>query len=164
MRDEIKVDINSIPLDAPLEIQEPSQQWINERSRKGVTGEKVEAPKADLTGKWIIVTGGNSGIGREAALQLAAWGGNVFIAARENSPSHEPHPSTVVEEMKDIARSNGHSNSEIGWYHVDYADFKSVEAFASEWLSTGRPLDALANNVCPYSPQSPLPVQRCLDY
>jgi hypothetical protein len=149
MTEQIRADINSVPLDAPLEIQEPSQQWINERSRKGVTGERVTAPEADLTGKWIIITGGNSGIGREAALQLAAWGGNVFIAARENSPAHEPHPSKVIEELKEIAKENGHSNSEIGWYHVDYADLKSVESFAEEWLNTGRPLDVLANNVRP---------------
>jgi NAD(P)-dependent dehydrogenase (short-subunit alcohol dehydrogenase family) len=146
MAERIRADINSVPLDAPLEIQEPSQQWINEQSRKGVTGEKVEAPEADLRGKWIIVTGGNSGIGREAALQLAAWGGNVFIAARENTPAHEPHPSEVVEELKERAKENGHINSEMGWYHVDYADLKSVEAFATKWLDTGRPLDALANN------------------
>jgi NAD(P)-dependent dehydrogenase (short-subunit alcohol dehydrogenase family) len=147
MPEQVRADIDSVALDAPLQFQEPSQQWINQQSRNGVTGERVEAPEADLTGKWIIVTGGNSGIGREAALQLAAFGANVFIAAREDSPAHEPHPSQVVEELQERAKQNGHPNSEMGWYHVDYADLESVEAFAKQWLDTGRPLDALANNV-----------------
>jgi NAD(P)-dependent dehydrogenase (short-subunit alcohol dehydrogenase family) len=130
-----------------LQIEVPSMEWGAKQNQKGVTKEQVSAPQADLSGKWIIVTGGNSGIGREAALQFAAWGASVLIACRDNSPPHEPRPDKVVEELQETAKKNGHVTSEFDWWHVDYADLKSVEAFASRWLETGRPLDVLANNV-----------------
>ena len=37
----------------------------------------------DLKGKVFIVTGGNSGLGYETALELAGHGGEVIIACRD---------------------------------------------------------------------------------
>ena len=38
--------------------------------------------KTDLTGKHVLITGANSGIGLEAALKLAQMGANIHIACR----------------------------------------------------------------------------------
>jgi NAD(P)-dependent dehydrogenase (short-subunit alcohol dehydrogenase family) len=137
-------DINTIPLDAPLSFEEPSKEWKAEQNRKGLTREVLSVPDADLRGKWIIVVGANSGIGREATLQFAKWGANVILGCR-NPPPTEPHPDKVVEECKAAAQENGHV-SEFEWWYTDYTKLETVEPFAKRWLDTGRALDILCNN------------------
>jgi NAD(P)-dependent dehydrogenase (short-subunit alcohol dehydrogenase family) len=99
----------------------------------------------DLTGKWIVISGSNNGIGREAALQFAAWGGNLILACRD-PPPRETHPTKVVEECKEKAKEAGHTDTTIEWWELDCAKLGSVEAFAKRWLDTGRALDILCNN------------------
>ena len=139
------VDINTIPLDAPLSIPEPSMTWIVAQNRKGIDSKRLTLPDVDLSGKWVLVSGSNNGIGRHAAIQFAAWGANVILAARD-PPERETHPSKVVEECKEAARKKGHEESTIEWWEVDYSKLKSVEGLATRWLDTGRPLDILCNN------------------
>src|ERR1700712_5481131 len=146
MAEKAYIDINTIPYDAPLSIEEPTKEWSSEQSRKGLTRETLSVPDVDLTGKWIIVTGANSGIGREATLQFAKWGASIVLACR-NPPAHEPRPEKVGEECKEAAKSNGHLDSAFESWVVDYVDLKTVDAFADRWLATGRPLDILCNNV-----------------
>jgi NAD(P)-dependent dehydrogenase (short-subunit alcohol dehydrogenase family) len=139
------VDINTSPLDAPLSIPEPPLTWIVAQSRKGVDSGRLTLPDVDLSGKWALVSGSNNGIGRHAAIQFAAWGANVILAARD-PPERETHPSKAVEECKEAARKKGHEKSTIEWWEVDYSKLKSVEGLATRWLDTGRPLDILCNN------------------
>jgi NAD(P)-dependent dehydrogenase (short-subunit alcohol dehydrogenase family) len=139
------VDINTIPYDAPLSIEEPSKAWVMNQNRKGADRRKEVLPAVELKGKWIIISGSNNGIGREAALQFAAWGANLILACRD-PPSREIHPEAVVEECKERAKDAGHADSEIEWWELDCAKLSSVEAFAKKWLDTGRALDVLCNN------------------
>jgi len=99
-------------------------------------------PGADLTGKWVLISGGNNGIGREAALQFAAWGANLVLACRQ-PPPHEQHPDVVVRECLGRAKAAGKQGSKVEWWEVDYTDLESVEAFARRWLESGRVLDVL---------------------
>jgi NAD(P)-dependent dehydrogenase (short-subunit alcohol dehydrogenase family) len=99
-----------------------------------------------MVGKWILISGGNSGIGREACLQFAQWGANIVMACRSNAPPREPQPSSVVEECKHAAKAVGISSSVIECWEVDMASIASVEALAKRWRDTGRPLDILCNN------------------
>lgn len=138
-------DINTIPYDAPLAIKQPPSSWIMAQNRKGAVRTHAKLPAADLRGKWVIVSGSNNGIGREAALQFAKWGANLILACR-NPPPTENHPKTVVEECKKAAEKAGHTDSEIEWWELDCAKMASVEAFCQRWLDTGRPLDILCNN------------------
>ncbi|KAK5799913.1 hypothetical protein VI817_002125 [Penicillium citrinum] len=103
-----------------------------------------DVPGTDLTGKWIIITGGNNGIGFEAAKSFAAWGANLILGCRE-PPEWEQHPTAATKECKDIAQTHGHS-SIIEFWPLDMADFESVEAFAQRWLTSGHALDILCNN------------------
>ena len=45
-------------------------------------GNKLSYPEVDLSGKVVIVTGGNTGIGYETAKGLARLGAHTFIACR----------------------------------------------------------------------------------
>ena len=45
-------------------------------------GNKLSHPEVDLSGKVVIVTGGNTGIGYETAKGLARLGAHTFIACR----------------------------------------------------------------------------------
>lgn len=104
-------------------------------------------PKVDLRGKWIIISGGNNGIGFEAAKTFASWGANLVLACRGEVPSWEQHPEAVVEEFKGLAEAEGYSESVIEWWEVDMADLDSVEAFCRRWMKGGdRVLDILCNN------------------
>lgn len=144
-------EIDKISYDAPLSFTEPSNTWTeakggrkNNRTDKLVYGRDV--PVVDLTDRWILISGANSGIGREAAITFASWGANLVLACREpGSKSKEPHPSVVVEECRSAAKANG-KVSEIEWWIVDMTDLKSVEALGERWLNTQRPLDVLCNN------------------
>ncbi|PWY89949.1 NAD(P)-binding protein [Aspergillus heteromorphus CBS 117.55] len=101
-------------------------------------------PSANLTGKWIIITGSNNGVGFEAAKSFAAWGANLILACRE-PPAWELHPTAAVEECKALASTQGHAST-IEWWEIDMADLNSVEAFCRRWLDSDRALDILCNN------------------
>ncbi|KJX95935.1 hypothetical protein TI39_contig853g00002 [Zymoseptoria brevis] len=142
-------EIDLIPYDAPLSITEPTKAWLNShggslRSEYRNTLPESTVPGCDLTNKWIIISGSNNGIGRDAALSFAKWGANLILACRD-PPPHETHPTAVVEECLKVAKEAGHV-SEIEWWELDNADLKSVESFAKRWLDTGRGLDVLCNN------------------
>lgn len=106
--------------------------------------------RVDLTGRWAIVSGGNSGIGRECARTLVSWNCNVILACRD-PPPHEPHPDQVIKELKEmLAESSSKSaeskQPELEYWQIDYSSFKSVKAFAEKWLASGRTLYYLFNN------------------
>lgn len=82
-------------------------------------------------GKLAVVTGANSGVGRETARRLAAAGAEVVLAVRT--------PAKGAEAARDM----------VGRPHVeelDLAGLASVEAFAERMLTAGRPIDLLINN------------------
>ena len=92
--------------------------------------------EARLDGKTVIVTGGNTGIGKETAIDLAARGAKVIIACR----SRERGEKAVLE----INRESG--SEEVYLQMLDLASFKSVRAFAKRILETETRLDVLINN------------------
>ena len=52
-------------------------------------GPFFDTSKYDLTGKYAIITGGNSGIGKETVLELIRLNCNVIIGARDRKNSEE---------------------------------------------------------------------------
>lgn len=127
------------------QIPVPSQWWCKWQALKGTHFLHLPTPVADLRGRNVIISGGNSGIGREAALQFARYGASIVLACRR-PPPHEPNPDDVVNECKAAARDAGHLDSTIEWWECDMASFASVEAFAKRWLGTSRSIDILCNN------------------
>lgn len=84
----------------------------------------------DLTGKVAIVTGGNAGIGLETTKVLAESGATVIVGARD------------IEK----ARKNLHGVANVELASLDLINPKSIDAFADEFLKSGRPLHILINN------------------
>ena len=101
-------------------------------------------PGTDLTGKWIIISGSNNGVGYEAAKSFATWGANLILACRK-PPTWELHPTAAVKECKDLAEARGHSST-IEWWEIDMADLNSIEIFCRRWVKADRALDILCNN------------------
>ena len=82
----------------------------------------------DMTGKTVIVTGANSGIGRAAATALADHGARVVLAVRNTDKG-------------DAAASQMPGTTEVR--RLDLASLASVKEFAAGWDG---PIDILINN------------------
>lgn len=90
----------------------------------------------DQQGKTVIVTGGNSGIGYEAALALARKNAHVILTARD---------LTKGDRAADEIRKK-YPQSKVMVAVLDLADLKSVHAFAETFLAQYKNLDILINN------------------
>ncbi|KAI5825350.1 NAD(P)-binding protein [Schizophyllum commune Tattone D] len=89
----------------------------------------------DLSGKVMLVTGGNSGIGKETVKALLQHNAKVYIGARS--------PERAAEAIKDILKETG---KEAHFLRIDLGDLKSVKAAAEEYQSKETQLHALFNN------------------
>ena len=91
---------------------------------------------ADQTGKTILITGGNSGIGLEAARVLSLKNAEVILTARS-----EEKGSKAVESIK-----SKFSTAKVSWMILDLADLDSVRAFSKDFHAKYTKLDVLINN------------------
>lgn len=89
----------------------------------------------DLTGKVMIVTGANTGIGKETAKVLLTHNAKVYVASRSQEKAEVA--------IKDLKDSTG---KEALFLKLDLADLKSVKASAEEYLSKETTLDVLFNS------------------
>jgi NAD(P)-dependent dehydrogenase (short-subunit alcohol dehydrogenase family) len=90
----------------------------------------------DLSGKTIIVTGGNSGIGYEAALQFARKRATVVLACRNLEKAR-------VAADQIVAANRG---AAVETMELDLASLASVRNFADTFRRGHRALHALCNN------------------
>lgn len=91
---------------------------------------------AELTGKTFLVTGANTGIGKETARNLAGRGARVVIAGRSEEKNREA--------IREIAADTG--NTDLDYVPLDLGDLSSVRAAAATFLDSGERLDVLINN------------------
>jgi NAD(P)-dependent dehydrogenase (short-subunit alcohol dehydrogenase family) len=87
----------------------------------------------DLGGKNVIVTGGHAGLGLETTRALAQAGALVTVGSRE--------PDRAARAIAGMER--------VDVSQLDLSDPKSIDAFATRWLDSGRPLHILVNNAAP---------------
>ncbi|KAG0208809.1 hypothetical protein BGX28_000352 [Mortierella sp. GBA30] len=96
----------------------------------------------DLSSKVAIVTGGNSGLGFETALALAAYGAHVFLACRNKTKALR-----AIERLeRELAETAPHLYPKLDFLFLDLSDLRSVARSAKEFLSKGLALDILVNN------------------
>ncbi|EXJ76001.1 uncharacterized protein A1O5_00509 [Cladophialophora psammophila CBS 110553] len=91
----------------------------------------------DLGGKVIVVTGGNSGCGKETVLQLAKHHPQrIYLAARSEAKYDNA--------MKDISAAAPHAN--VRFLQLDLSSLASVKSAADQIHSENDRLDILVNN------------------
>jgi NAD(P)-dependent dehydrogenase (short-subunit alcohol dehydrogenase family) len=105
-------------------------------SSKTTAIEVAEANKDTLQGKHVIVTGANSGLGKETARVLASVGVHVTLTSRDAAKGEQA--------IKDIKKQFPEADCEV--LELDLADLASVRAFADRYLATGKPIDVLIIN------------------
>ncbi|KAI2655050.1 Retinol dehydrogenase 13 [Labeo rohita] len=96
-----------------------------------------------LDGKTVVITGANTGIGRETAKDMALRGARVVMACRDLTRAENA--------AEYIRRCTGNGNVVIR--HLNLASLYSVREFAKEFIATEERLDILINNagvmMCP---------------
>ncbi|UFS60223.1 SDR family oxidoreductase [Subtercola endophyticus] len=90
----------------------------------------------DQAGRTFIVTGSNSGTGKEATKRLAAAGAHVIMAVRTPSKG-EAARDEIIAAVPD---------ARLTVKRLDLADLASVRAFAADIIDSGTPIDVLVNN------------------
>ena len=88
----------------------------------------------NLSNKTIIITGASSGIGEEAALQLARAGAKVCLIARR------------AEELQRIQAKIQAQGGDVSIYPADITDQEQLEACVTQILSAHDKVDVLVNN------------------
>ncbi|XP_059504385.1 retinol dehydrogenase 13-like isoform X5 [Stegostoma tigrinum] len=100
--------------------------------------------KATISGKTIIITGANTGIGKETARELASRGGRIIMACRD------------MEKCETAAREiRGETlNHDVYAKHLNLASLKSIREFAKQINEEEENVNVLINNAgvmrCPH--------------
>ncbi|XP_007525888.1 retinol dehydrogenase 11 [Erinaceus europaeus] len=105
----------------------------------------VCASTVQLPGKVVVITGANTGIGKETAKELAQRGARVYLACRDVQKGE-----LVAKEIQNVT-----GNKQVLVRKLDLADTKSIRSFAEDFLAEEKHLHILINNagvmMCPYS-------------
>lgn len=111
-------------------------------SRKGPSGFSASSTAEEVTegidgsGLTAIVTGASSGIGTETARVLALRGVHVVMAVRNVATGREVQEAIVKE----------NPTAKVDTMELDLSSMASVQNFASNFKSSGLPLNILVNN------------------
>jgi NAD(P)-dependent dehydrogenase (short-subunit alcohol dehydrogenase family) len=90
----------------------------------------------DQTGRRFIVTGANSGTGKESTKRLAAAGATVVMGVRSLEKGEAARDEILA----------AHSSARLELRRIDLADLASVREFAQGIIDAGEPVHALVNN------------------
>src|SRR3954468_24374114 len=90
----------------------------------------------DQSGKLVVITGANSGIGLETARRLAAAGATVVLAVRNSEKG--------ARALDDIRAA--HPDADVTAESLDLSSLQSVRDFARTMTMRDRPVDILVNN------------------
>ncbi|KAI1125979.1 hypothetical protein F5Y10DRAFT_245838 [Nemania abortiva] len=106
----------------------------------------VEKDVPDLTGKVTIVTGANTGLGKEITQILYSKNAKVYMLAR----SEEKTKKAIDSIKAAVPKSSG----ELIYLHLDLADLTSIKSTVEKFLSRESQLHLLFNNAGVAFPQS----------
>src|ERR1022692_4461993 len=90
----------------------------------------------DQAGRLVVVTGANSGTGKEATRRLAAAGAHVVMAVRTVAKGEQAR-AEILAQCPD---------AQLQVRRIDLADLASVRTFTDGLSSDGTPIDLLINN------------------
>lgn len=93
-----------------------------EYQRWWAQGNQFKGRNVRLSNKVVIITGCNSGIGKETAIDLAKRGATIYMACRDKIRAEEAR--------RDIMNASGNCN--VFFIPCDLASFASVRTFVKE--------------------------------
>ncbi|KAK1171601.1 retinol dehydrogenase 13-like [Acipenser oxyrinchus oxyrinchus] len=100
--------------------------------------------KAKITGKTVVITGANTGIGKETARELARRGGRIIMCCRDMVKCEN-----AAKEIRGETLSHN-----VYARHLDLASIKSIREFANKINEEEERVDILINNAgvmrCPH--------------
>ncbi|MBN3282445.1 RDH13 dehydrogenase, partial [Polyodon spathula] len=100
--------------------------------------------KAKITGKTVVITGANTGIGKETARELARRGGRIIMCCRDMVKCEN-----AAKEIRGETLSHN-----VYARHLDLASIKSIREFANNINKEEERVDILINNAgimrCPH--------------
>nr|XP_030707210.1 retinol dehydrogenase 13 isoform X3 [Globicephala melas] len=100
--------------------------------------------KTTIPGKTVIVTGANTGIGKQTALELARRGGTIILACRDLEKCEAAAKEIRGETL----------NHRVNARHLDLASLKSIREFAAKIIEEEERVHILINNAavmrCPH--------------
>ena len=100
----------------------------------------LEVP--DLSGRFAVVTGANSGLGYGLAKSLAGAGADVVMAIRSRAKGE----AAIAEIRRELP------SAKLTIRQLDLSSLKSVAALGDELAAEGRPLDILIHNAGDMTP------------
>ena len=100
----------------------------------------------DMDGKVVVVTGGNTGIGKETVRELLRLHSTVIFTGRDAKKAQG-----MVDEIIREHQGRNRRSPEVVFIPVDYSDLESVKVFASTFLNKYTYLHALVNNAGQYN-------------
>jgi NAD(P)-dependent dehydrogenase (short-subunit alcohol dehydrogenase family) len=95
-----------------------------------------DAHVPDLSGRTVVITGANSGIGYEAARVMAARHAGVILACRSLEKARAAAAAITA----------AHKDAAVEVMELDLANLASVRNFAGAFRQNHRRLDVLCNN------------------
>jgi len=96
--------------------------------------------QARIDGKTVIVTGANTGIGKETALDLARRGGRVILACRSIQRGNDA--ADYIREQLTLEKAT----QDVRVMKLDLSSLASVRQFVEEFKKKEKRLDILVNN------------------
>ncbi|CAH0027954.1 unnamed protein product [Clonostachys rhizophaga] len=106
----------------------------------------TEANILDLKDKVYLVTGANTGVGKDVARILYSKNAKVWIAARSEEKTNK-----AIEEIK---KSSPDSKGSLSFHHLDLADLNSVKKSAEQFIASESKLHVLFSNAGVQSPDA----------
>ncbi|MEP4147514.1 MAG: SDR family oxidoreductase [Halioglobus sp.] len=106
---------------------------------KRSTAEQV-SQGVDLSGKNVLVTGANTGLGKETTRVLALCGAHVTMACRDMVKAEQAREDILA------AASGGIDESQLALLQLDLNSLDKTQQAAEEYCQRGEALDILINN------------------
>ncbi|KIW26956.1 uncharacterized protein PV07_06741 [Cladophialophora immunda] len=103
---------------SPPDHQGLSAMWWSARN-------PPENPRTSFSGKTVLITGANVGLGLEAAVKFAALGASRLILGVRSIQRGE-------EAREQICRRSGYKSADVQLYQLDMSSFASVKSFAKQ--------------------------------
>ncbi|RYP83763.1 hypothetical protein DL769_001295 [Monosporascus sp. CRB-8-3] len=98
----------------------------------------TEKDLPQLRGKVYLITGANSGLGKELAQLLYSKNAKVYIASRSEAKA--------LQAMDAIKQAEPNSSGELDFIRLDLADLSTIKASAQKFLERENKLHVLWNN------------------